>query len=63
MNKNPTRRKGKDKMIIKSFSLPETLWQQAIKKAEGNAQSLSAVIRVLIEKWLKGEISIEQKRD
>lgn len=50
-------------MIIKSFSLPEVLWSQAIKKAEGNAQSLSAVIRVLIEKWLNGEISIEQKKD
>lgn len=58
MSKKPGR--TKEIMIIKSFSVPESLWGQALKKAEENAQSLSAVIRILIEKWLKGEVDISK---
>jgi hypothetical protein len=45
-------------MVIKSFSVSLDLWQQAIKKASGNAQSLSAVIRLLLEKWVRDEINL-----
>ena len=47
-----------EKMVIKSISVPVSLWARAIKKARDNAQSLSAVIRKLLEKWLNNEIDL-----
>jgi len=52
---------GKKPMVIKSISLPEPLWKKAIKKAEQNAQSLSAVVRKFLELWVEDKISLTDK--
>jgi predicted HicB family RNase H-like nuclease len=37
------------------------LHEQALEKAKRELRPLSAIIRKLMERWLKGEISLEDK--
>ena len=53
------RKEGKEPMVIKSISIDKDLWEQALEKARQNAQSFSAVIRRLVQKWLAGEIDLD----
>ncbi len=47
---------GKEKMVSRSVSIEESVWSQAQKKA--GFAPLSAIIRALLKKWLKGEIEL-----
>ena len=47
----------KEPMVIRSLSIPRSLWETAKEKA--GLISLSAVIRRLLEKWIKGEIDLD----
>lgn len=53
-------KKDDDRMVVKSYSTTIELWQSAKDKAEKNAQTMSAVIRRLLEKWLKGGVDINE---
>lgn len=48
-------------MIHRSVRLPDTLWTQALDKANG-LMSLSAVIRRLLEMWVNDEIELRRKK-
>lgn len=50
----------KDKMIQRTFRLPNSLWERALSKANGLV-SLSAIIRRLLEMWVNDEIDITKK--
>lgn len=50
----------KDKMIQRTFRLPNSLWEEALIKANGLV-SLSAIIRRLLEMWIHDEIDISKK--
>ena len=52
---------GKERMIPKTFRLPESLWDRAVDKADG-LMSLSAVVRRLLEMWVNDEIDIYRKK-
>ena len=47
---------GKSKMISKTISMNKELWDSCIEKAKSRGQSLSWIVRQLLEKWLKDEI-------
>ena len=51
------------KMSIKSISIPDDLWQEARQQAKDNSQSLSAVIRRLLEHWLADQNILVPKRE
>jgi predicted CopG family antitoxin len=42
----------------RNISIDDDLWEKAKEKA-GGLMSLSAIIRRLLEKWLKGEITLD----
>lgn len=44
-------------MTRKTFNVSVDLWEECIKKARSRGQSLSWVIRRLLEKWLNNELS------
>jgi len=48
--------KGDEKMINRSISIELSLWEQAKRKA--GFAPLSAIIRALLRKWIRGEIEI-----
>lgn len=58
---NNRNKKGDEIMKAFTMRMPPSLISQAQDKA--GLVPLSVVIRTLIEKWLKGEITIEQTRD
>lgn len=49
-----------DRSKVRSFSAKESLWKAAQEKAKllPVPVSISAVIRVLLEKWVNGEIEL-----
>jgi hypothetical protein len=49
-------------MKIKSINTDEKLWEKVLEKAQANCQSLSAVITVLLKKWLNGEIKLNKEK-
>jgi predicted CopG family antitoxin len=46
-----------DNMIRRSISIPAELWEAARVKA--GTLSVSAVVRRLLEKWVRGEIGLD----
>lgn len=46
-----------EKTIRRPVTIPAELWEAAKKKA--GTLSVSAVIRRLLEKWVKGDISLD----
>ncbi len=48
------------RMKVRNFSIHDDLWEQAILKARNMpiSVSIAAVIRALLEKWVKGEIEL-----
>jgi predicted CopG family antitoxin len=48
---------GKPPMVTRSISIHLDVWEQAQKKA--GMIPMSAIIRRLIAKWLKGEIELD----
>jgi hypothetical protein len=51
------------KMSIRSISIPKELWIKARKQADDNSQSLSGVIRQLLEQWLADENILVSKKE
>jgi predicted CopG family antitoxin len=49
--------RSQEPMIIRTLSIPRDLWEEAKEKA--GLMSLSAVIRRLLEKWIRGEIDLD----
>ncbi len=49
-----------ERMKVRNFSIHNDLWQKAIEKAQNMpiSVSIAAVIRALLEKWVKGEIEL-----
>jgi hypothetical protein len=50
----------KEKMIQRTFRLPDSLWERALIKANGLV-SISAIIRRLLEMWVDDEIDVTKK--
>lgn len=44
-------------MVTRGLSVSLSLWEQAQKKA--GMRPMSAIIRRLLEKWVKGEIELD----
>ena len=49
--------KGGEKMINRSISIELSLWEQAKRKA--GFAPVSAIIRALLRKWIRGEIEVD----
>jgi predicted CopG family antitoxin len=39
--------------VVKTISVEPDFWEKVTKKAKNNAQNISAVIVMLLEKWYK----------
>lgn len=55
MNKDS--KKHNNQMKSKQIKFPEDLWETA--QAKAGTMHVSAVIRRLVERWVKGEISLD----
>jgi hypothetical protein len=55
-NNQEATKKGGKKMITRSLSIELDLWKEAQRKA--GFAPISAIIRALLKKWVKGEIQI-----
>ena len=45
-------------MIYKTFMTPAELWQKCKAKAHSRGQSISWIIRQLLQRWLDGKIDL-----
>lgn len=46
-------------MNRRNITIDDDTWDEAAKKAAGLKLSLSAVIRILLSMWLRGDIKLE----
>lgn len=46
-------------MVLRQIYVVIEVWDDAMAKAKRNGQSLSAVIRRMLELWLQGKINLD----
>ncbi|MEO5664031.1 MAG: hypothetical protein ABIR39_12175 [Nocardioides sp.] len=44
---------GKPKMVMRSLRVPESLWERAKDKADGEDKNISDVVRELLTEWVE----------